>query len=122
MLPKSGNIAIGSPPDTPVPHSSEPVCIRTVPQYARACDTIGYALRRPDSGAQASAAAALVPLLDGNANDVAALIGTDQPRVSDIGRGKVERFSLETLIRRLVRRRCRVELHISHERPNYGGR
>jgi hypothetical protein len=67
------------------------------------------------------AAAALVPLLDGSANDVAALIGTDQPRVSDIRRGKLERFSLETLIRYLVRRRCRVELHISRERPNFRG-
>ena len=50
------------------------------------------------------AAAALVPLLAGNADDVTALIGTDQPRVSDLRRGKLKRFSLETLIRYLARR------------------
>ena len=68
------------------------------------------------------AAAALVPLLAGNADDVAALIGTDQPRVSDIRRGKLERFSLETLIRYLVRRGCRVELQITRDRPHFRGR
>jgi len=67
------------------------------------------------------AAAALIPLLAGNADNVAALIGTDQPRVSDIWRGKLERFSIETLIRYLVRRRCRVEPHISPECPNSRG-
>ena len=56
------------------------------------------------------AAAALVPLLTGNADDVAAVIGTDQPRISDIRRGKLDRFSLETLIRFLTRLRCRVAL------------
>ena len=62
------------------------------------------------------AAAALVPLLEGNADDVAAVIGTDQPRISDIRRGKLERFSLETLIRYLTRLRCRVTLEIARER------
>jgi hypothetical protein len=61
------------------------------------------------------AAAALVPLLQGNAHDVAAGIGTDQPRISDLRRGKLERFSLETLIRYLVRSRQRVELQITPE-------
>ena len=65
------------------------------------------------------AAAALVPLLGGNANDVAAVIGTDQPRISDIRRGKLDRFSLETLIRYLTRLRCRVTLDITRERPCY---
>jgi predicted XRE-type DNA-binding protein len=55
----------------------------------------------------------LAPLLQGNAHDLAAVIGTDQPRVSDIRRGKLDRFSLETLIRYLVRLRCRVELKIT---------
>ena len=62
------------------------------------------------------AAAALVALLDGwNAQDVAVLIGTDQPRISDLRRGKLERFSLETLIRYLARFRRRVELLITVE-------
>ena len=48
--------------------------------------------------------------------DIAVLIGTDQPRLSDIRRGKLERFSLETLIRFAARLRCRVELHVSDRR------
>ena len=60
------------------------------------------------------AAAALVPLFARwRAHDVAAFIGTDQPRISDIRRGKLERFSLETLIRYLTRLHHRVELQIS---------
>jgi hypothetical protein len=35
----------------------------------------------------------------GNAHDVAAVLGTDQPRISDLRRGKLDRFSLETLLR-----------------------
>jgi predicted XRE-type DNA-binding protein len=68
------------------------------------------------------AAAALVPLLARwRAHEAASLIGTDQPRISDIRRGKLERFSLETLIRYCVRLRCRVELQITVERgPNRG--
>jgi predicted XRE-type DNA-binding protein len=57
--------------------------------------------------------AALAERLTGwNAHDVAFLIGTDQPRVSDIRRGKLDRFSLETLIRYLSRMQRRVELRI----------
>jgi predicted XRE-type DNA-binding protein len=41
---------------------------------------------------------------------VAVDIGTDQPRVSDLRRGRLERFSLETLIRFLSRLRCRPKL------------
>lgn len=63
------------------------------------------------------AASALVELLDGwNAHDVASLIGTDQPRISDLRRGKLDRFSLETLIRYLVRLRRRVDLKITDDR------
>jgi predicted XRE-type DNA-binding protein len=40
--------------------------------------------------------------------EVAVWIGTDQPRVSELRRGKLERFSLETLIRYLSKLRCRV--------------
>jgi predicted XRE-type DNA-binding protein len=45
------------------------------------------------------------------AADIAAFIGTDQPRISDLRRGKLDRFSLETLIRFLTRLRYRVDLH-----------
>jgi predicted XRE-type DNA-binding protein len=63
------------------------------------------------------AAAAIVALLDQWAwQNAAALIGTDQPRVSDLRRGKLDRFSLETLIRFLARLRKRVELRITADR------
>ena len=59
-------------------------------------------------------AAALVPLLERwNAHYIASFIGTDQPRISDILRGKLSRFSMETLIRYLTRLQHRVELQIS---------
>ena len=45
--------------------------------------------------------------------DIACLIDTDQPRLSDIRRRKLQRFSLETLIRFATRLRCRVELRIA---------
>jgi predicted XRE-type DNA-binding protein len=42
----------------------------------------------------------LARLLAGwNADDIAVLIGTDRPRISELRRGKLDRFSLETLIR-----------------------
>jgi hypothetical protein len=60
------------------------------------------------------AARALVPLLDDwNAHVVAHQMGTDQPRVSDIKRGKLDRFSLEALIRFLDRLGQSVELKIT---------
>ena len=63
------------------------------------------------------AAAAIVALLDGwSWQNAAALIGTDQPRVSDLRRGKLDRFSLETLIRFLARLHQRIELRITAER------
>ena len=48
--------------------------------------------------------------------DVAVLIGTDQPRISELRRGNLERFSLETLIRFATQLRCRVELRVSDRR------
>jgi predicted XRE-type DNA-binding protein len=39
-------------------------------------------------------------------------IGTDQPRMSDLERGRLERFSLESLIRFLARIERRVELNV----------
>lgn len=55
--------------------------------------------------------AELATLLAGwNADDVAVLIGTDRPRISELRRGKLDRFSLETLIRYLTRLRHRVDI------------
>jgi predicted XRE-type DNA-binding protein len=45
-----------------------------------------------------------------NADDIAALIGTDRPRISELRRGKLDRFSLETLIRYLTRLRYHVSV------------
>jgi hypothetical protein len=60
------------------------------------------------------AGAELAKLLDGwNADDVAVLIGTDRPRISELRRGKLDRFSLEALIRYLTRLNKRVELQIT---------
>ena len=43
----------------------------------------------------------------------AALIGTDQPRLSDLRRGRLDRISLEQLIRLLGRVGGSIELHVS---------
>jgi predicted XRE-type DNA-binding protein len=47
----------------------------------------------------------------------AGAIGTDQPRMSDLERNRLERFSLETLIRLLARIDHRVEL-VVHPPPS----
>ena len=66
---------------------------------------------------------ALAELLKGgNADDLASFIGTDRPRVSELRRGKLTRFSLETLIRYLDRLDHRVDINVTHVRPNYRGR
>jgi predicted XRE-type DNA-binding protein len=71
-------------------------------------------VRDPIPELKRQAGAELAALLDGwNADDVAALIGTDRPRVSELRRGKLDRFSLETLIRYLTRLRRHVELRIT---------
>ena len=51
-----------------------------------------------------------------NADDVAVMIGTDRPRISELRRGKLDRFSLETLIRYVERMGRDVELVISRAR------
>jgi len=62
------------------------------------------------------AAAELATLFEGwNAFDVAAHIGTDARRISEIKRAQLERFSLETLIRYLARMRRVVELRITED-------
>jgi len=60
--------------------------------------------------------AKLARLLVGwNADDVAFSIGTDRPRISELRRGKLDRFSLETLIRYLTRLRYRIDIAVTPE-------
>ena len=60
--------------------------------------------------------AELARLLVGwNADDVGFLIGTDRPRISELRRGKLDRFSLETLIRYLARLQHRVDISVTRE-------
>ena len=56
----------------------------------------------------------LVGRLDGwSQTDAAGLLGTDQPRISDLRRGRLDRFSLEQLVRFLGRVGRSIELHAS---------
>jgi predicted XRE-type DNA-binding protein len=56
----------------------------------------------------------LARLLAGwNADDIAVWIGTDRPRISELRRGKLDRFSLETLIRYLARLGHRVDVTVT---------
>jgi hypothetical protein len=48
----------------------------------------------------------------GNGNDLASLLGTDRFRIADLRRGRLDRFSLETLLRFLVRAGLRIELRV----------
>jgi predicted XRE-type DNA-binding protein len=53
-------------------------------------------------------------LLDHHHQFVAAMIlGVDQPRMSDIQHGKLERFSLEKLIRLLAHIDCRITIDVA---------
>jgi hypothetical protein len=63
-----------------------------------------------------SAAAALAKRISGWASvyDAAELLGTQRARVVDIRRGRLGRFSLETLLRYLVRAGASVELRVTH--------
>ena len=47
-----------------------------------------------------------------NQTDAAFLLGTDQPRVSDLRNGRLERFSLEQLLRFVSRVEGFVELRV----------
>ena len=49
-----------------------------------------------------------------NATVIAVSMRTDQPRISDLRRGHLDRFSLETLIRFLARLDCTIELKITY--------
>ena len=53
---------------------------------------------------------------DWNGDDIGAYLGTDRSRVSDLRRGNLTRFSLETLVRLLTRAGMHVELHVTPTR------
>ena len=53
-----------------------------------------------------------------NQHVAARAIGTDQPRMSDLERNRLERFSLDTLVRFLTRVDVRVELKVVRLRPS----
>jgi len=56
----------------------------------------------------------LVGRLEGwSQTDAAALVGTDQPRISDLRRGRLDRISLEQLVRFLGRVGGSIELQVS---------
>ena len=64
-------------------------------------------------------AAQLVRELEGwNADDIGDILGTDRRRIGNIRRGRLERFSLETLMRYLARLGCVVELRLSEAPPS----
>src|SRR4029079_18448941 len=62
-----------------------------------------------------AAAVALAKRISGWASlyDAAVLLGTQRARVVDIRSGRLERFSLETLLRYLVRAGASVELRVT---------
>jgi predicted XRE-type DNA-binding protein len=62
----------------------------------------------------------LVGRLEGwSQTDAAALVGTDQPRISDLRRGRLDRLSLEQLVRFLGRVGGSIELQVSwRSRPS----
>jgi predicted XRE-type DNA-binding protein len=51
-------------------------------------------------------------------NSAAKLFGVTQPRISDLARGKIELFSIETLIDMLSRAGIRVQLRLAPARPD----
>ena len=60
------------------------------------------------------AGAELARIVEGwNGDNIAYVLGTDRFRVAELRRGKLDRFSLETLIRYLVRGGWNVELAIT---------
>lgn len=68
----------------------------------------------PIDALKRQAANALRPLIDGSTTEyAAAVIGVERERISDLRRGKLDRFSLERLIRFVVRAGVIVELRIT---------
>ena len=61
-----------------------------------------------------AAGAELAGIVTGwNGNDIAYVLGTDRFRIAELRRGKLDRFSLETLLRFLARAGRQIELRIS---------
>jgi len=62
-----------------------------------------------------AAAVALAKRISGwaSADDAAVLLGTQRARMVDIRSGRLDRFSLETLLRYLVRAGASVELRVT---------
>ena len=65
-----------------------------------------------------AAGAALARRISGwaSAHDAAAQLCTDRSRINDIRRGTLKRFSLEMLLRLLVRAGARVEIRVTEPR------
>ncbi len=49
--------------------------------------------------------------------EAAELFGTTQPRVSDVVRGKIDEFTIDSLVNMLSRAGIRVEFHLEPGRP-----
>lgn len=86
--------------------------------------TVAYQDAIPDLKREALALLAGV-LRYGNGDDLASWLGTDRFRIADLRRGRLTRFSLETLLRFLARAGQRIELHVtrapgSSARPTQG--
>jgi len=80
--------------------------------------SVAYALMAradPIPDLKRAAAAALAKRISGWASvyDAAALLGTQRARVVDIRSGRLDRFSLETLLRYLVRAGASVEVRVT---------
>ena len=67
----------------------------------------------PIHALKAQLGAAIAPLVSGwNGDDIAAFLGTDRSRIAELRREKLDRFSLETLIRYATKLSRRVDLTI----------
>jgi predicted XRE-type DNA-binding protein len=55
-------------------------------------------------------------------SSAAKLFGVTQPRISDLFRGKIDLFSIETLVNMLAQARMRVQFRISRLSRNRSGR
>jgi predicted XRE-type DNA-binding protein len=61
-------------------------------------------------------AAELVRAIDGwRTADMAVMMHTDPPRISDLRHGRLDRLSLESLIRMLTRLRYRVDVRVTRK-------
>jgi len=66
-------------------------------------------------------AAKLLRVMQGwTTSELVARMRIDQPRISDLRRGRLERFSVERLIRLLSEMHHRVDLTVVEEKPRFG--